>query len=133
MRRLFLSALLFCAFSIFDRAEAQSINNRSWKAYVDGAISDTVVLHIYGDSSTVTGSGGEVKIRLHCKVEGDTLSIMDANHTDMSCENITGIYKISLKDDTFILGLISDDCEGRSFALKNRKWTEAKNLSGKLH
>lgn len=126
MRKLLLSALILFCLSAFTRTEAQSINNKSWKTYMDAPINDTVILHIYSDSSSVTRSNGDLLVQLQCKTQNDTLAVTDAGSNDMSCHEVPGIYKISQDEKSFTLTLINDACDGRAMALPNRKWTEVK-------
>jgi hypothetical protein len=101
---------------------AQSIDNKNWKAYLDAPINDTVTFHIHSDSSFVTKSNGEVVIRVQCMIAGGTLTIVNQEAEEHGCPDQKGKYKIGLKDDSLILTLIDDACEGRARALHGVKW-----------
>jgi len=121
---LFASFLLFA--STISQLPAQTINNKSWKTYIDAPINDTAILNIYSDSSFITNVRGEVMVRHHCNIAGDTLTIEDYSGDQQGCPGIKGSYKINFTDDGFTLKSISDPCDGRSHALAGRKWIEAK-------
>jgi len=108
--------------SLISDLHAQSINNKNWKAYLDAPINDTVTFHIQSDSSFVTNSSGEVVIRVHCMITGDTLTIVNQDGEQHGCADQKGRYKIDLKDDSLIFTVIDDACEGRSQALQGAKW-----------
>jgi hypothetical protein len=108
--------------SALSHLQAQSIDNKNWKAYLEAPISDTVTFHIHSDSSFVTNSNGDVVIRLRCSVAGDTLTIVNQDGEETGCPDQKGKYRINLNDDVLILTLIDDACEGRSRALQGIKW-----------
>lgn len=101
---------------------AQSIDNKNWKAYLEAPINDTVVFHIQSDSSFVTNSNGDVVIRMRCFIAGDTLTMVNLDAEQHGCADQKGKYKVNYKDDSFMLTLIDDACEGRAQALQGRKW-----------
>jgi len=108
--------------SLLSHLNAQSINNKDWRAYLDAPISDTVTFHIHSDSSFVTNSNGEVVIRIRCTVSGDTLTIVNQDAEQHGCPDQMGKYKIETTNDSFTLTQIEDECEGRSRALQGVKW-----------
>lgn len=124
MKKLILFTAFFCLALLMGQLHAQSINNKSWKTYMDAPINDTAILNIYTDSSSITNSQGQVMVRHQCKISGDTLTIQDLGTEEQGCSGIKGIYKINLTENGFTLALISDACSGRSQALAGRKWTE---------
>jgi len=124
MQKTILFAGLFFLASAFSSINAQSIDNKSWKTYISDPINDTVTFHIHSDSSFVTNRQGEVMVRNHCKVSGDTLTILDYGNEEMGCPDMKGVYKINLSGNSFTLILIEDPCDGRSQALKDKKWTQ---------
>jgi len=111
--------------SALSHLHAQSINNKNWKAYLDTPINDTVIFHIQSDSSFVTNSNGDVVIRIHCTITGDTLIIVNQEADEHGCLGQQGKYKINFTGDNFTLALIEDPCEGRGHALQNVKWRDA--------
>jgi hypothetical protein len=125
MKMLILSAAFFCLALIMCQLRAQSITNKSWKTYIDAPINDTAILNIHADSSSITNTRGQVMVRHHCKVSGDTLTIEDLGTEEQGCPGIKGSYKINFIDNGFTLIMINDACTGRSQALAGRKWTEA--------
>jgi hypothetical protein len=125
MKKLILSVVFFCVALILCQLHAQSIANKSWKTYIDAPINDTVILNMYIDSSSITNTKGQVMVRHHCKISGDTLTIEDTGTEEQGCTGIKGSYKINYIDNGFTLTLISDECDGRSQALADRKWIEA--------
>ena len=104
--------------------QAQSINNRNWKAFFSDPINDTLTLHVHSDSSFVTTSNGDVIIRTNCIINADTLTLSDYGEGEHSCPNANGKYKITLDGKSFMLSLIDDPCDGRAHALNGVKWTE---------
>jgi hypothetical protein len=112
---------LFFVSTLF-HLHAQSINNRNWKAFLDAPINDTVTFHIQSDSSFVTNSNGEVVIRVHCMIGGDTLTIVNQDAEEHGCPDLKGKYKIDLQNDILILTMIDDACEERAHALHGVKW-----------
>jgi hypothetical protein len=126
MQRIILLGALFCLASTTCKLEAQSISNKRWKSYISAPINDTAFLNIYADSSFITSGSGQVMVRFHSKITGDTLNFVDYGTEEQGCPGIKGIYKINATADGFTLTLIGDECDGRSQALTGRKWVEAK-------
>ena len=58
MKHLFLSLTFLAAAALLSRADAQSLVNTNWKAYIGDPVNDTLVLHIKADSSFVTDRSG---------------------------------------------------------------------------
>jgi len=119
-----ITGLFLLAASVF-HLQAQSINNKNWKAYLAEPFNDTLTLHIQSDSSFVTLSNGEVLVRSACKITGDIITITDYSTGQYSCPDATGKYKINLNGDSLILTLIEDSCEGRAQTLNGLKWIKA--------
>ena len=126
MQRTILLAALFCLASASFKLEAQSISNKRWKTYISAPINDTAFINIYADSSFISNNNGQVMVRFHSNISGDTLSFIDYGTEEQGCPDIKGTYKINATGDSFILTLIGDECDGRSQALAGRKWVEAK-------
>ena len=125
MKKIILAAGLFLLASVLGHLQAQSINNKNWKAWIGEPIYDTLTFHIQSDSSFVTISSGEVLIQTNCKITGDTLTLTDYSTGQYSCPGATGMYKINLSGDSFTLTLIEDPCEGRGQSLNGLKWIKA--------
>jgi hypothetical protein len=125
VKKIILAAGLFLLASAVFHLQAQSINNKNWKAYIAEPFNDTLTLHIQTDSSFVTLSNGEVLVRSACKITGDIITIADYSTGQYSCPDMTGKYKINLSGDSFTLTLIEDPCEGRGQALNGLKWIKA--------
>jgi len=121
---IFLIGLFFLTSATF-HLQAQSINNKNWKAFFAEPFNDTLTLHIKSDSSFVTLSNGEVLVQSACKITGDMITITDYSTGQYSCPDATGKYKINLNGDSLILTLIEDSCEGRAQALNGVKWIKA--------
>ena len=119
-----ITGLCFLTSTLF-HLQAQSINNKNWKAYMAEPFNDTLTLHIKSDSSFVTLSNGDVLVRSACKITGDIITIADYSTGEYSCPNVTGKYKINLSGDSLTLTLIEDQCEGRAQALNGLKWVKA--------
>jgi hypothetical protein len=122
MKKIILITGLFLLVSSVFHLQAQSINNKNWKAYMAEPFNDTLTLHIQSDSSFVTLSNGEVLVRSVCKITGDIITIADYSTGQYSCPDMTGKYKINLSGDSLTLTLLEDPCEGRSQALNGLKW-----------
>ena len=122
MKKVILFAGFICFVAML--CQAQSIDNRNWKAYLEAPINDTVTFHIHSDSSFVTNSSGEVVIRVNCTIARDTLTIVNLDGAETGCPDQKGKYKIDLKENGLILTLIDDACEGRAHALHGVKWKE---------
>lgn len=122
MRKLLFTGILFLTVAVSSTLQAQSISNRSWKSYIDDPINDSIILHIYGDSSTVTNLQGAVFLRIECTIQHDTLKVVDKRDDDRGCPDSVGLYKIQQEENSFTLILIDDTCDGRATALTNRKW-----------
>ena len=125
MKKFILSAGLFLLAAVVCHLQAQSINNKNWKAYLAEPLNDTLTFHIQSDSSFVTLSSGEVVVQTKCKITGDTLTLTDYSTGQYSCPEATGKYKINLSGDSFTLTLIEDACEGRARSLDGLKWIKA--------
>jgi hypothetical protein len=125
MQKIILLAGFFCLTSTMYQLRAQSINNRVWKTYIGAPINDTAIFHVYPDSSFITNNNGDVMVRFHSKISGDTLTILDFGTEEQGCPDVKGNYKVSYAENSLTLTLINDPCEGRSQALAGRKWIEA--------
>ena len=125
MKKIILLTGLFFLTSATFHLQAQSINNKNWKAFFAEPFNDTLTLHIKSDSSFVTLSNGEVLVQSACKITGDMITITDYSTGQYSCPDATGKYKINLNGDSLILTLIEDSCEGRAQALNGVKWIKA--------
>ena len=122
MKKIILSTAIILFASVLPGLHAQSIDNKNWKGYLDAPINDTVTFHIHSDSSFVTKSNGDVAIRIRCTVSGDTLTILNQDAEQHGCPDQKGKYKIDATNDSLILTLIEDECEGRSRALNGVRW-----------
>jgi hypothetical protein len=125
MLKLILCTLSFLLTSAICRLHAQSITNKCWKSYIGSPINDTAFFYIYSDSSMITNSKGDVMVRQHCKISGDTLTILDFGTEEQGCADIEGSYKINLAHNSFTLSVIDDPCGGRPQAFTAGRWTEA--------
>ena len=125
MKKIILTAGLFFLTSAVFHLQAQSINNKNWKAFFAEPFNDTLTLHIQSDSSFVSLSNGEVLVRTVCKITDDIVTLTDYSTGQYSCPDVTGKYKINLNGDSFTLTLIEDACEGRAQALNGVKWVKA--------
>jgi len=121
-----ITGLCFLTSTLF-HLQAQSINNKNWKAFFAEPFNDTLTLHIQSDSSFVTLSNGDVLVRTACKITGDIVTLTDYSTGEYSCPGVTGKYKINLTGDTFTLTLIEDSCAERGQALNGVKWLKAPN------
>jgi hypothetical protein len=119
---LVLFALILGAF----RGNAQSLHNTAWKMYVAG-LSDTLTLHIGSDTSFVTISAGDVVIRSLCHVAGDTLTMKDFDGQYM-CQDGTGVYQYTVKDDKLVLKMVTDPCNDRATSINGMPWDRAKMI-----
>jgi len=125
MKKIILTTGLFFLTSAVFHLQAQSINNKNWKAFFAEPFNDTLTLHIQSDSSFVTLSNGEVLVRSSCKITGDIVTLTDYSTGQYSCPDVAGKYKVNLSGDSFTLTLIEDACEGRAQALNGVKWVKA--------
>lgn len=123
MKKILLFAGFFCLASFVSHLDAQSIDNKNWRASFGDPINDTLTFHIHSDSSFVTNSKGEVMLRTNCIISGDTLTLSDYGSGEHTCPDM-GKYKISVSGKSFSLTVINDPCEGRSQALNDVKWAE---------
>lgn len=121
MKHLFLSLTSFVTLALLSQANAQSLVNTNWKAYIGDPVNDTLVLHIKADSSFVTDRTGAAVVRSVCKIKGDTLSLDDFDG-QFACPSMVGKYRIAQTGDQLVFALIEDPCDGRAGALPNTKW-----------
>src|SRR5436190_612235 len=112
MQKIILFATLIFLASAVSKINAQSIENRNWKSYISDPVNDTATFHIFPDSSYVTNSKGEVKVRFHCHITNNTLTLVDYGSEETGCPDMRGIYKIDLNGNILTLTLIDDSCEG---------------------
>ena len=126
MQKIILFTASLCLASATSKLHAQSIYDKRWKSYINAPINDTAFLNVYKDSSFITNGTGQVMVRFHSSISGDTLSLIDYGTEEQGCPNLKGVYKINVTADTFTLTLIGDECDGRSQALAGRKWIEAR-------
>ena len=127
MKKIILSVGLFLLVSAAFHLNAQSIDNKNWKAYLGQPFNDSLTFHIKADSSYVTTSTGELLVQTSVKITGDILTLADYSTTQYSCPDATGKYKVELSKDgnSFTLTLVEDACEGRAQALNGLKWVKA--------
>jgi hypothetical protein len=122
-----LSLLIIFAFILGAfRGNAQSLHNTAWKMYVAG-LSDTLTLHIGSDTSFVTISNGEVVVRSVCHASGDTLTMKDFEG-QYACQDGTGVYHYTVKDDKLVLKMVTDPCDNRVNAINGIPWDRAKMM-----
>ena len=126
MKKFILSVGLFLLVSAAFHLNAQSIDNKNWKAFLGQPFNDSLTFHIKADSSYVTTSTGEVLVQTSVKITGDVLTLADYSTTEYSCPDATGKYKVELSKDgnSFTLTLVEDACEGRAQALNGLKWVK---------
>lgn len=129
MKHLLFALGFFLATALLSRADAQSLVNTNWKAYIGDPVNDTLVLHIKADSSFVTDRSGAAVVRSVCKIKGDTLSLDDFDG-QYACPSMVGKYKVAQTGDQLVFTLIEDPCDGRAGALPATKWMKAPD-SGK--
>jgi hypothetical protein len=129
MKHLFLAFSFLLIAALLTRADAQSLVNTNWKAYIGEPVNDTLVLHIKADSSSVTDRTGTAVVRSVCKISGDTLSLTDFDG-EYACPSMTGKYKVAQTGEQLVFTLIDDPCDGRAGALPATKWMKAPD-SGK--
>src|SRR5215831_5757512 len=103
MKKLILFVGLLCFGTLASHLRAQSINNRNWKAFFADPFNDTLTFHIRSDTSFVSNSKGEVLLHTNCKINADTLTLLDYGTGEYTCPDMTGQYKINLANNTFIL------------------------------
>jgi len=125
MKKFLALTLSICIVSILSQINAQSIDRKTWKAYLGSPINDTVSLHLNSDSSFMTNSSGQIVIRVSCTITGDILTIVNKEADEHGCPDQKGTYTINLKDNGFKLSVVNDSCEGRAQALAGVMWTEA--------
>jgi len=130
MKHLFLSLTLLLATALLSRADAQSLVNTNWKAYIGDPVNDTLVLHIKADSSFVTDRSGAAVVRSVCKIKGDTLSLDDFDG-QFACPSMVGRYKVAQTGEQLVFTLIDDPCDGRAGALPVTKWMRAPDIGKK--
>lgn len=124
MKHLLVALLFFLAMALLSRADAQSLVNTNWKAYIGEPVNDTLVLHIKADSSFVTDRSGAAVVRSVCKIKGDTLSLDDVDG-QFACPSMVGRYKVAQTGEQLVFTLIDDPCDGRAGALPATKWMKA--------
>jgi hypothetical protein len=124
MKHLLVALLFFLATALLSRADAQSLVNTNWKAYIGEPVNDTLVLHIKADSSFVTDRSGAAVVRSVCKIKGDTLSLDDVDG-QFACPSMVGRYKVAQTGEQLVFTLIDDPCDGRAGALPATKWMKA--------
>jgi len=116
--------LLFAIFVLVAgafRGNAQSLQNTTWKAYINGP-NDTVTLHIGKDTSFVTmGAGDVVVVKSICRVSKDTLSLQDFEGQYL-CPDGTGVYLYTVTADKLVLKMVNDPCDGRATAINGVAW-----------
>lgn len=124
MKHLLFAFLFFFAAALLSRADAQSLLNTNWRAYIADPVNDTLVLHIKADTSFVTDRSGSTVVRSIYKISGDTLSMTDLDGA-YACPSMTGKYKVAQTGDQLVFTLVDDPCDGRAGALPATKWMKA--------
>jgi hypothetical protein len=130
MKHLFLSLILLATTAVLSRANAQSLVNTNWKAYIGDPVNDTLVLHIRTDSSFVTDHTGATVVRSVWRVSGDTLTLDDFDGA-YACPNTPGKYKLAQTGGQLVFTLIDDLCDGRAGNLPAAKWMKAPDSAKK--
>ena len=80
---------------------------------------DTVILTIAADGTTIE--------TMNYIVSKDTLKLLKLSGMSPCADNITGLYKIEIKDDKMTIVPISDDCSERANAFKPEPWVKEKS------
>ena len=130
MKHLLFALAIFLVAALLSRADAQSLVNSNWKAYIGDPVNDTLVLHIKADTSFVTDHSGSPVVRSIYKFSGDTLSMTDFDG-EFACPSMTGKYKVAQTGDQLVFTLIDDPCDGRAGALPATKWMKAPEMAKK--
>jgi hypothetical protein len=123
MKRLIFPAFLILAMAATSSLRAQTLVNTSWKTYIE-QLNDTLTLHFNQDSSFVSTGSGNVVVRSHWKISGDTVMLNDYDG-EYACINMVGRYKMEFTGDMLHFALIEDACEGRAGSLSNARWKKA--------
>jgi len=79
---------------------------------------DTVVLTIAADGSLIE--------TMNFTISKDTLKLIKLSGMSPCADNITGLYKIEIKDDKMTIVPLSDDCSERANAFKPEPWIKEK-------
>jgi hypothetical protein len=120
---LFLVFIFALSFSI---ADAQ-LTDTKWKNFMNipdplesfmHFKKDTVLLSIAADGTLVES--------MTYTVNKDTLRLTKISGMSPCGDNVTGLYRIEMKDDKLIITPISDDCADRANAFKPEAWVREK-------
>ncbi len=100
--------------------QAQTLQNTSFKLYVD-QLNDTITLHVVKDSSWVTQGRGGVVVRSLFTVSKDTLTMQDYEG-QYACPGQKGVYTFKLTENSLTMYLVADPCDGRVGTINGAKW-----------
>lgn len=85
------------------------------------------IMHFKKDSAILTlAADGTLVETMVYTVSKDTLRLTKLSGMSPCTENITGLYRIEIKDEKLTITVISDDCTERANAFKPEAWTKEK-------
>lgn len=90
--------------------------NTSWKGTYYIPDSTQMVLQFKQDTLLLNYTDGSNAETMHYEMHGDTLTMMKISGIS-PCEDIKGIYKLSVNDNKLTFQLIDDPCDPRAAAM----------------
>jgi hypothetical protein len=116
LRYFFVYGLLGVAMS----SQAQSVEHTKWKTYYL-PITDSITIGFGADSMRVTTSTGAALLESTFKLDKDVVAFHDYGGENM-CADLVGTYHVRIMDDTLILIMDRDPCDGRGGTLMAKRW-----------
>jgi hypothetical protein len=103
------------------------LKNTKWKGTIQADNTLNVVFDYRSDTLEVTNSDDGSNIETMTYTVKDTVLTLRKISGQSSCDTEgTGKYRFEIKDDALHLTQISDNCNDRTSALSNSKWTRVK-------
>jgi hypothetical protein len=124
MKKTILFALVFTL--LVSIANAQ-LTDTKWKNFMNIPESIESFMHFKKDTVLlIVAADGTLVESMIYTLNKDTLRLTKISGMSPCGDNITGLYRIEMKDDKLTITPISDDCAERANAFKPEAWTREK-------
>jgi hypothetical protein len=103
------------------------LTDTKWKNFMNIPESTESFMHFKKDTVLLTvAADGTLVETMTYTINKDTLRLTKISGMSPCGDNITGLYRIEIKDEKLSIIPISDDCSDRANAFKPEAWTREK-------
>jgi hypothetical protein len=103
------------------------LTDTKWKNFMNIPESTESFMHFKKDTVLLTvAADGTLVETMTYTINKDTLRLTKISGMSPCGDNVTGLYRIEIKDEKLSIIPISDDCSDRANAFKPEAWTREK-------